>query len=205
MLNLRRAFITSLRFQSTEASTFNVSRPSEGVVVFEMNIPKTKNAFSRAQVNLIEKATEEVKFDPTVRAVILRSMVKGAFCSGADLKERIRMTPEEVGPFVARLRAMVRGWRDLPCATIAAVDGFALGGGLEIACSCDMRVMSDDAKVGLTETKLAIIPGGGGTQTLTRIVGPSKAKEMIFTAGAPSVARLARLCTPSKREITISR
>lgn len=176
-----RLLRSSIRSQ-VAAAAFGVERPSDGVVIFSMNLPKTRNAFSKAQITSMEEAVQSVKFDPTIRALVIRSMVKGAFCAGADLKERVQMTPEEVGPFVARLRAMIREFRELPCATIAAIDGFALGGGLELACACDMRVCADTAKMGLTETRLAIIPGGGGTQTLTRIVGAPKAKELIFSA-----------------------
>ena len=91
------------------------------------------------------------------------------------------MKPEEVGPFVSQLRQTVRDFQELPIPTIAALDGFALGGGLELAMSADLRTASNDAKVGLTETKLAIIPGGGGTQNISRLVGVAKAKELVFT------------------------
>ena len=167
------------RFSSAELS---VTRPENGIVVWTMNRPKQRNAMSKLMVHQFEEAIQEIKHDNTVRALIIKSDVKGAFCAGADLKERAKMTPEEVGPFVGRLRGFVRNIMDLPCATIAAVDGFALGGGLELAMSCDLIYSSDDAKMGLTETRLAIIPGAGGTQTLTRRVGASKAKEMIFQA-----------------------
>ena len=108
-------------------------------------------------------------------------MVPKAFCTGADLKERRNMPPAEVGPFVSSLRQMVRDFYELPVPTIAAIDGYALGGGLEFAMSADLRTVSDSAKVGLTETKLAIIPGGGGTQNISRLVGVAKAKELVFT------------------------
>ncbi|KAK3103239.1 hypothetical protein FSP39_017747, partial [Pinctada imbricata] len=101
---------------------------------------------------------------------------------GADLKERAKMTNEEVGPFVAGLRASVSEMANLPMPTLAAIDGFALGGGLEVALACDMRITSHNAKLGLVETRLAIIPGGGGTQRLARAIGPAKAKELIFAA-----------------------
>ena len=104
-----------------------------------------------------------------------------AFCTGADLKERATMPAEEVGPFVSGLRATVREFQELPMPTIAALDGFALGGGLEIAMTCDLRTAAENAKVGLTETKLAIIPGGGGTQNISRLIGVAKAKELVFT------------------------
>lgn len=92
------------------------------------------------------------------------------------------MTPAEVGPFVSKGREIIGCWEKLPMPVIAAIDGVALGGGLEMALACDLRVVADTAKVGLTETRLAIIPGGGGTQRLPRIVGPAIAKELIYTA-----------------------
>ena len=127
-------------------------------------------------------AVEELKFDKSARVLILRSDVPGAFCTGADLKERKTMPVEEVPKFVDRIRRLTADLANLPIPVIAAIDGFALGGGLEIALACDIRVATKDAKMGLTETKLAIIPGAGGTQRLTRAVGVSKAKELIFTA-----------------------
>merc|ERR1719277_1428429 len=92
------------------------------------------------------------------------------------------MTPAEVGPNVAKGREIIGAWEKLPMPVIAAIDGVALGGGLEMALACDLRVASHDARMGLTETRLAIIPGGGGTQRLPRLVGPSVAQELIFTA-----------------------
>ncbi|ODM96975.1 Methylglutaconyl-CoA hydratase, mitochondrial [Orchesella cincta] len=128
-----------------------------------------------------EESVHAIRFDKEVRAVIIRSLVPGIFCAGADLKERLTMPASEVGPFVARLRAFVSSMETMPMPIIAALDGAALGGGLEMALACDLRVASDSAKMGLVETRLAIIPGGGGTQRLPRIVGPAIAKELIFT------------------------
>ncbi|ROT83398.1 Methylglutaconyl-CoA hydratase, mitochondrial precursor [Penaeus vannamei] len=92
------------------------------------------------------------------------------------------MKPEEVGPFVAKARSCISDIENLPMPVIVALDGAALGGGLEMALACDLRVAADTAKMGLVETKLAIIPGAGGTQRLPRIIGTAKAKELIFTA-----------------------
>lgn len=102
--------------------------------------------------------------------------------SGADLKERLTMTQEEAGAFVSSIRRMTMDIEDLPMPVIAAIDGAALGGGLELALACDLRTAADSAKVGLVETRLAIIPGGGGTQRLPRLIGPALAKELVFTA-----------------------
>ncbi|XP_028318413.1 methylglutaconyl-CoA hydratase, mitochondrial isoform X2 [Gouania willdenowi] len=102
--------------------------------------------------------------------------------SGADLKERAKMHPSEVGPFVSKARALITELGNLPVPIIAAIDGAAIGGGLEMALACDIRIASNTAKMGLVETKLAIIPGAGGTQRLPRVIGVSLAKELIFAA-----------------------
>jgi len=158
-----------------------LSGDDKGIAVISFNRPKAMNSFSKNMVKCMREAIDDVKFDQELRAVVVRSTSAKAFCTGADLKERAGMSPEEVGPFVATLRRMVRDFYDLPVPTIAAIDGFALGGGLEFALSADMRIASSSAKMGLTETKLAIIPGAGGTQTISRIIGVAKAKELIFT------------------------
>ncbi|XP_048383040.1 methylglutaconyl-CoA hydratase, mitochondrial isoform X3 [Stegostoma tigrinum] len=102
-------------------------------------------------------------------------------CVCADLKERAKMRPSEVGPFVSKARSLINELGNLPMPTIAVLDGAALGGGLEMALACDIRVAATSAKMGLVETKLAIIPGAGGTQRLPRTIGVSLAKELIFS------------------------
>lgn len=153
----------------------------EGIALFVMNRPEAKNAMSKNFLRLFTDALACVKFDKNVRTVIIKSDAQGIFCAGADLKERAKMVAYEVGPFVSMARAAIMELHNLPMPTIAALDGHALGGGLEMALSCDFRIAASNAKVGLTETRLAIIPGAGGTQRLPRLVGISKAKEMIFT------------------------
>ncbi|XP_023325867.1 methylglutaconyl-CoA hydratase, mitochondrial [Eurytemora carolleeae] len=166
---------------------------NSGIVVFGINRPKAMNALSKTLVRSFTDAIDAVKFDKNVRVLILRSHVKGAFCAGADLKERAKMTPAEVGPFVSKGREVIGAWDKLPMPVIAAIDGVALGGGLEMALACDIRVASDNAKVGLTETRLAIIPGGGGTQRLPRVVGPAIARELIYTARILSGAQAEKI------------
>jgi len=158
----------------------------EGVAVLGFNRPKAKNAVSRQMLAEINEAFDALKFDKNLRVLIIRSLVPGVFCAGADLKERATMKEWEVAPFVGGIRALIQGVAHFPAPTIVALDGAALGGGLELALSCDIRIASSTAKLGLTETKLAIIPGGGGTQNLPRIVGPAMAKELIFTGRAIS-------------------
>lgn len=133
-------------------------------------------------VNHFIDTIDVLQHDKNVRCIIVRSLVPGAFCAGADLKERSKQTPIEVQRFVTKLRGLLISIEKLPMPVIGAIDGFALGGGLEMALACDIRVASIDAKMGLVETRLAIIPGAGGTQRLPRILNPSLAKELIFTA-----------------------
>lgn len=153
-----------------------------GIVVVGINRPKAKNAISRNLVNLMSEAVEDIKKNNKVRSVILCSLVPGIFCAGADLKERAKMHQSEVGPFVSKARTLITELGNLPVPTIAAIDGAALGGGLEMALACDIRIASNTAKMGLVETRLAIIPGAGGTQRLPRAVGVSQAKELMFAA-----------------------
>ncbi|XP_071449749.1 methylglutaconyl-CoA hydratase, mitochondrial [Hetaerina americana] len=154
---------------------------TNGLAIIGMNRPEAKNAFSANFVSSFNDVLDRVSASNNTRVVILRSLVPRVFCAGADLKERLTMTPSEVGIFVSKLRAFTTRLENLPMPVIAAIDGAALGGGLEMALACDIRVASDSAKIGLVETKLAIIPGAGGTQRLSRIAGPAIAKELIFT------------------------
>lgn len=152
----------------------------QGIVLLRLNRPETKNAISKQMLEMFRGSLSELKFEKQARVLIIKSDVKGAFCSGADLKERRTMPAEEVPKFVDNIRGLANDLADLPFPVIAAIDGYALGGGLEIALACDIRVASASSRMGLTETKLAIIPGAGGTQRLTRLVGISVAKELIF-------------------------
>lgn len=153
----------------------------KGIVKLGLNKPDTKNALSKSMLAAFKDTLESVKYDKEARVFVIHSLVRNIFCAGADLKERALMSESEVAPFVAEIRQVLASLRDLPVPTIAAIDGPALGGGLEMALACDIRIASSSSKMGLVETKLAIIPGGGGTQLLPRLVGPAVAKELIFT------------------------
>lgn len=153
----------------------------KGIAVFSMNRPAAKNAFGKSFVQKFADHVKIIKHDHNIRILIIRSLVPGVFCAGADLKERAGMTDVEVLEFVNRLRKMTTAVERLPMPVIAAVDGAALGGGFELALACDLRIASANAKLGLVESKLAIIPGAGGTQRLPRIVGATLAKELLFT------------------------
>jgi len=124
----------------------------------------------------------EIALDAEIRVVIVTGAGEKAFCSGADLKERSTMPQSQVQEYIRTIRDTFSELEKLPKPVIAAINGLALGGGTELALSCDIRVMSDTAQMGLTETSLGIIPGAGGTQRLPRLVGKGIAKELIFTA-----------------------
>ncbi|KAH8555211.1 ClpP/crotonase-like domain-containing protein [Umbelopsis sp. PMI_123] len=161
--------------------------PSTGIGVLNLNRPKAKNAISVKFLQELREALKEARFSSvTPRVLILRSLVDGVFCAGADLKERAGMSPPQVTEFLYNLRQTYRDLESLPIPTIAVIDGAALGGGLEMALSCDLRVAGAKAKIGLPETRLAIIPGAGGTQRLPRLIGAAKAKELIFTSASLS-------------------
>ncbi|GMT23923.1 hypothetical protein PFISCL1PPCAC_15220, partial [Pristionchus fissidentatus] len=177
--------VISFRFLSTEPACLTVDRlegNDKGIVVFRINRPKTKNAISKELIFRLHQEADALAVDSEARVVILKSDVPGAFCSGADLKERKTMPQSEVGGLVKRLRGFADKIASLPIPSIAALDGVAYGGGLEFALACDMRVAAATTKMGLTETRLAIFPGAGGCQRLPRLIGGSKAKELIFTA-----------------------
>lgn len=160
-----------------------LAKQEAGLRILSLQHPLKKNALSSLLIEQMQQSITEISKDPDSRTVILHSTVPNVFCAGADLKERAQMTPSEVKVFVNKLQQTFNMLEDLDIPTIACIDGFALGGGLEMALACDIRVGGFSAKVGLVETSIAVIPGAGGTYRLPRVVGLSKAKEMVFTAG----------------------
>ncbi|XP_017359863.1 enoyl-CoA hydratase domain-containing protein 2, mitochondrial isoform X2 [Cebus imitator] len=154
--------------------------PDRGITEILMNRPRARNALGNVFVSELLEALAQLREDRQVRVLLFRSGVKGVFCAGADLKEREQMSEAEVGVFVQRLRGLMNDIA-FPAPTIAAMDGFALGGGLELALACDLRVAASSAVLGLIETTRGLLPGAGGTQRLPRCLGVALAKELIFT------------------------
>lgn len=150
--------------------------------------PEALNAVSTAMAEAITAATREVSGDPSVRCVVLSSSHPKVFCPGADLKERNSFTDADLMQQRPVARAAYGGVLALPMPAIAAVHGHALGGGFELALSCDVIIAGEDALVGLPEVGVGVIPGGGGTQLLLRRVGWSRAARAIFTAAKMSAA-----------------
>ncbi|KAI9001348.1 ClpP/crotonase [Trametes punicea] len=154
-----------------------------GITSLLLNRPKAKNAISLRLLKEFQECLDKVQFDKETRVLIVRSSTVGSFCAGADLIERASMTKAQVDKFLLDLRRALCTLEGLPMPTIAAIDGPALGGGLELGLACDLRVAGHAVtKIGLPEVKLGIIPGAGGTQRLTRLLGLAKAKDLIFTA-----------------------
>jgi enoyl-CoA hydratase/carnithine racemase len=152
-----------------------------GVILLTLNRPGVMNSLSFDLLRTLQKEVEAIRFMPDIRVVIITGAGEKAFCSGADLKERAGMSSPQVKEYILTIRNLFTAIEYLNKPVIAAVNGIALGGGTELALASDIRVVSRTASMGLTETRLAIIPGAGGTQRLPRLVGKGKAKELIFT------------------------
>ena len=140
------------------------------------------NVLSRALVAELGQQARQAAVEQTLRAVVITGVGKRAFCAGANLKERQGWTEDDVRHWLLELHAAFREIERCPKPWIAAINGLALGGGCELALACDLRVMDPAAQIGLTETKIGVIPGGGGTVRLARIAGVGRAKDLILTA-----------------------
>ena len=159
-----------------------------------INRPKKLNALNKATINELSLAFKELEGDNSIRVIILTGSGEKAFVAGADISEFAHFTVDE-GRGLARIgqELLFDYVENLSTPVIAAVNGFALGGGLELAMCCHFRVASDNAKMGLPEVSLGVIPGYGGTQRLPQLVGKGKAMEMIMSAGMIS-AKEAKEC-----------
>jgi len=154
---------------------------SEGIATITLNRPEALNALNREVIAEVLKALQDVRTDETVRVVVLTGAGEKAFSAGADIKtmrgmdslkaRELSFIGEELCSFLENLGKPV----------IAAINGYALGGGLEVAMACDLRIAAETARMGQTEINIGLIPGWGGTQRLTRLIGMTKAKELIFT------------------------
>ncbi|MCX5429425.1 enoyl-CoA hydratase-related protein [Streptomyces sp. NBC_00257] len=159
-----------------------VHEGQEHVAELVLDRPRAMNAVSTDMARSIAAACAALAADPGVRVAVLTSSHERAFCVGADLKERNSFTDAELLRQRPTARAAYTGVLELPMPTIAAVHGFALGGGFELALSCDLIVADRTAVVGLPEVSVGVIPGGGGTQLLPRRIGAARAAELVFSA-----------------------
>ena len=154
---------------------------ADGVMVLTLNRPEVMNAFDFKLLRALKDQIDLVRFNATARVLIITGAGEKAFSSGADLKERRTLSEPQVRDYIFTIRDLFTSIEALNKPVIAAVNGVALGGGTELALASDIRLASLNATMGLTETRLAVIPGAGGTQRLPRLIGRGKAKELIFT------------------------
>lgn len=153
----------------------------EGVAMVVINRPEVLNALNGQVFSELGRMFPELEADETVKAVILTGSGIKAFAAGADISQMQKMTTLEVRKLALATKAAQAKIASLSKPVIAAVNGFALGGGCELAMCCDFRIASDNARFGLPEITLGIIPGGGGTQRLTNLVGLARAKDLVLT------------------------
>jgi len=157
------------------------TQQKDQILTVTMNRPSVMNSFNFDLLKAMKQLFENVHFDSSIRVVIITGAGDRAFCAGADLKERAKLSENQVKEFIFTIRNLFSFIENMGKPVIAAINGIALGGGTELALACDIRIAAETAMMGLTETRLAIIPGAGGTQRLPRLVGKGKAKELIFT------------------------
>jgi enoyl-CoA hydratase/carnithine racemase len=151
------------------------------IAVLKLEREEAMNAISGAMADEIARRARFIAGDPEVWAVIIAAAGDRAFCVGADLKERANFSLEDFYANRKQIRGMFEAVRSIPQPTVAGVFGYALGGGFELALSCDLIVAEEGTQLGLPEARVGLLPAGGGTQLLTRKVGPARAKELIFT------------------------
>ena len=164
-----------------------------GIAWVTLNRPDVRNALSRAVNIELAELAQDLDRSETVRIVVITGAGDKAFCAGADLKERKGVPAAETGPFITAIGNAIEQWGEIRKPTIAMMNGSAYGGGLELALACDLRIIVDGGEVGLTEVRLGIIPGAGGTQRLPRLIGEARAKELILLGRRISATRAAEI------------
>lgn len=173
--------MADIELANGSAKPLVVVEHQEAVAWLNLNRPEAANALSRGLVAALRAELAALAGRPELAAVVLAGAEGKAFCAGADLKERLAMTLDETRAYLDELGGLVQAIEDFPRPVVAAISGAALGGGLEIALACDLRLADESATMGLSEVRLGIIPGAGGTQRLSRLCGIAAAKELILT------------------------
>ncbi|HEY5946215.1 MAG TPA: enoyl-CoA hydratase-related protein [Kofleriaceae bacterium] len=162
---------------------------NHGIVWVTLNRPEVRNALSR-DVNLqLHDIARGFEQRDDVRIVVLTGAGEKAFCAGADLKERKGVTAAETAPYLNAIAGAIEAWGNIKQPTLCLMNGSAYGGGLELAMACDFRVLVEGAEVGLTEVRLGIMPGAGGTVRMPRLIGEARAKELIMLGRRIGAAR----------------
>jgi enoyl-CoA hydratase len=154
---------------------------NEGVATLTVNRPQSLNALNSALLGELECAIYQLESDAAVKAVVITGAGAKAFVAGADIKEMAELSPPQAHAFARKGQQVLLALERMKKPVLAAVNGYALGGGLELALACDFIYASDSAKLGFPEVTLGIMPGFGGTQNLSRLIGPARAKELVFS------------------------
>jgi len=170
----------------------------EGIATITFNRPKALNALNSALLDEFSKALDEIAADENIRALVLTGSGDKSFVAGADITQLATYNSLTAKNFAQKGHAIIAKLQQLPIAVIAAVNGFALGGGTEIAIACDFIYASDNAKFGQPEINLGLIPGFGGTQRLPRLIGANLAKELVFTGKMISAAEAEKIGLANK-------
>ena len=168
-----------------------------GVAAITLNRPQRLNALNQQMMRELDEAFDEVAADPAARVLVITGAGDRAFAAGADIKEFLGLSPVAALDFIRNLHRVYQKLERMPKPTIAAVNGFALGGGCELMMACDIAYAADTAKLGQPEITLGIMPGAGGTQRLPRLVGKQKAKELALTGdmiAAEEALRIGLVC-----------
>lgn len=165
-------------------SLVHFSIQDEQIGIMTLNRPEQANSLSSTMLEEVNQIIQEIKHDESIRCLLITGAGSKVFCAGADLKERRLMTETEAKGAVRLIQQTFIEIESIPVPVIAVMNGHALGGGLELALACDLRIARAGARLGLPETGLAIIPGAGGTQRLPPLIGLGKAKELIFTGAS---------------------
>ena len=155
--------------------------PQADIAIIKINRPEALNALNTDVIFELSRTIDIICVDDDIKAVIITGVGERSFCAGADISYMVNITPIMAEKYASSAQEVLNKIENLEKPVIAAINGFALGGGCELAMVCDIRIASSNAKLGQPEVTIGIPPGWGGTQRLLRIVGPSKAKEMIFT------------------------
>jgi 3-hydroxypropionyl-coenzyme A dehydratase len=155
--------------------------PQADIAIIKINRPEALNALNTDVILELSRTIDIVGVDDGIKAVIITGVGERSFCAGADISYMVNITPIMAEKYASAAQDVLNKIEKLEKPVIAAINGFALGGGCELAMVCDIRIASSNAKLGQPEVTIGIPPGWGGTQRMLRIVGPSKAKELIFT------------------------
>src|SRR5256714_14561711 len=170
---------------ATETTFANILYEKKGAIAYvTLNHPKVMNALSHATWEDLEAAFQDARDDDSVRGVILTGAGDKAFIAGADISELAHVTAVQAERSSAYGQRVLNLIEDLGKPVIAAINGFALGGGCETAMACTIRIASENAKFGQPEVKLGLLPGGGGTQRMPRLIGKRRALQLILTGGS---------------------